>query len=127
MGHIRDTACIFARNLTLLALYTFPFKIYDLRAITDFTYVRVGGSINPRTQTHNALDSPRYHALRIGPFADVYEWLTSSHLEKGDYTAALASAERANEIFVGWGRPYGHYARVLAGLNRRWAFLTVCC
>eukprot|EP00904_Undaria_pinnatifida_P000652 jgi/Undpi1/10588/HiC_scaffold_29.g13038.m1 len=61
----------------------------------------------------------KYHALRIGPFADVYEWLTASHLEKGDYTAALASAERANEIFVGWGRPYGHYAKVLAGMDRR--------
>lgn len=61
----------------------------------------------------------RYHALRIGPFADVYEWLTASHLEKGDTTAALASAEKANEIFVGWGRPYGHYARVLAGMDRR--------
>ena len=65
-------------------------------------------------------DHNRYHALRIGPFADVYEWLTASHLEKGDYTAALASAEKANEIFVGWGRPYGHYARVLAGMNRRY-------
>ena len=64
--------------------------------------------------------SLRYHALRIGPFPDVYEWLTSSHLEKGDFTASLASAERANEIFVGWGRPYGHYARVLAGMDRRW-------
>ncbi|CAN0342154.1 unnamed protein product, partial [Hapterophycus canaliculatus] len=61
----------------------------------------------------------KYHALRVGPFADVYEWLTASHLEKGDNTAALASAERANEIFVGWGRPYGHYARVLAKMDRR--------
>ncbi|CAM9275876.1 unnamed protein product [Scytosiphon promiscuus] len=61
----------------------------------------------------------RYHALRVGPFADVYEWLTASHLEKGDNTAALASAERANEIFVGWGRPYGHYSRVLSKMDRR--------
>ncbi|CAM9282964.1 unnamed protein product [Ascophyllum nodosum] len=61
----------------------------------------------------------KYHALRIGPFADVYEWLTASHLEREDYTSALASAERANEIFVGWGRPYGHYARVLDRMDRR--------
>ncbi|CAB1096368.1 unnamed protein product [Ectocarpus sp. CCAP 1310/34] len=61
----------------------------------------------------------KYLALRVGAFADVYEWLTASHLEKGDSTAALASAEKANEIFVGWGRPYGHYARVLAKMDRR--------
>ncbi|CAM9289188.1 unnamed protein product [Discosporangium mesarthrocarpum] len=60
----------------------------------------------------------RYNALRIGAFADVYEWLTAQHLDKGDVTAALSCAERANDLFVGWGRPYGYYARTLGSLGK---------
>ncbi|CAM9460067.1 unnamed protein product, partial [Phaeothamnion confervicola] len=61
----------------------------------------------------------RYLLLRVGPFPDAYEWLVQQHISKGDELSALAAAERANELFRGWGRPYGSYARLLAAVGSR--------
>ncbi|CAM9818110.1 unnamed protein product [Chrysoparadoxa australica] len=61
----------------------------------------------------------RYQALRNAPFPDIYEWLAQQHLEKGDVISALATCEKANETFTGWGAAYGFYARVLSQAGDR--------
>jgi hypothetical protein len=54
----------------------------------------------------------RYQLLKVAAFPDIYKWLVSSHLSKSDNISALATAEKFNEVFLGWGHPYAHYAQV---------------
>jgi hypothetical protein len=61
----------------------------------------------------------KYQLLRVGPFPDIYENLVQGHLAKSDIISALSAAEKANEVFQGWGRSYGFYARVLHSMGGR--------
>jgi hypothetical protein len=54
----------------------------------------------------------RYQLLKVAAFPDIYKWLVNSHLSKSDNISALATAEKFNEVFLGWGHPYAHYAQV---------------
>eukprot|EP00640_Fibrocapsa_japonica_P000072 CAMPEP_0113936164 /NCGR_PEP_ID=MMETSP1339-20121228/3130_1 /TAXON_ID=94617 /ORGANISM="Fibrocapsa japonica" /LENGTH=375 /DNA_ID=CAMNT_0000938533 /DNA_START=56 /DNA_END=1183 /DNA_ORIENTATION=+ /assembly_acc=CAM_ASM_000762 len=61
----------------------------------------------------------KYLLLRVGPFPDVFEQLALDHRSKGSDQSALVAAERANEVFKGWARPYSFYASLLHEIGGR--------
>lgn len=68
---------------------------------------------------------PHSHTLtslcdtQVGAFPDVYEFLTDSHLGKGDQQSALVTSEKAYNVFKGWGQPYMQYCKLLQNMKGR--------
>lgn len=62
-----------------------------------------------------------YLIKQVGPFPDVCEALSQSHLARKDETSALVASEwyMRNNFFPGWARPYEYAAELMASLKSR--------
>ena len=61
----------------------------------------------------------KFVLLRVGPFPDLYQAMSSQHTAKGDESSALIAAEAANGKFNGFGSSYLSYARLLSTFPNR--------
>lgn len=59
-----------------------------------------------------------YFLLKVGVPSSFFEELVQGHLERGDETAAMVTAERACSIAPGWGRPHAVRAKLLLQLMK---------
>jgi hypothetical protein len=61
----------------------------------------------------------KYVLLRVGPFPDLYQNLSSQHLGKGDVQAALIAAESSSGKLPGFASTFLSYAKLLQSLPNR--------
>jgi hypothetical protein len=59
----------------------------------------------------------KYILLRVGPFPDLYETMSNTHLSRGDEKSSLIAAEASNGKFGGFGSTFAFYAKLLASLS----------
>ncbi len=76
----------------------------------DMPYI--SGSVN---ELGYGLD--KYILLRVGPFPDLYETMSNTHLSRGDEKSSLIAAEASNGKFGGFGSTFAFYAKLLASLS----------
>lgn len=55
----------------------------------------------------------KYCLLRVGPFPDLYQEMSLTHLSKGDESSSLIAAEAANGKFTGFASTFRFYAEML--------------
>ena len=55
----------------------------------------------------------KYCLLRVGPFPDLYQEMSMTHLTKGDESSSLIAAEAANGKFTGFASTFRFYAEML--------------
>jgi hypothetical protein len=61
----------------------------------------------------------KYVLLRVGPFPDLYQSVSSQHLSKGDVQAALIAAESSSGKLTGFASTFLSYAKLLQSLPNR--------
>ena len=64
------------------------------------------------------LPLPAYFLLKVGVPTTFFNELIAAHLERGDETAAMVTAERACNDAPGWGRPHVLRTQLLLKLNK---------
>lgn len=64
------------------------------------------------------LPLPAYFLLKVGVPTSFFEDLIDGHMERGDETAAMVTAERACSAALGWGRPHAIRTKLLIRLGK---------
>lgn len=64
------------------------------------------------------LPLPAYFLLKVGVPTSFFDELIRGHMERGDETAAMVTAERACSAAHGWGRPHVMRTKLLIELNK---------
>ncbi len=61
----------------------------------------------------------KYVLLRVGPFPDLYEEMSTNHAARGDEASSIIAAEASNGKFTGFGSTFRFYAQLLNSLPQR--------
>ena len=61
----------------------------------------------------------KYILLRVGPFPDLYEEMSSQHAARNDESSSLIAAEASNGKFTGFGSTFRFYAELLNSFPNR--------
>jgi hypothetical protein len=79
---------------------------------------RPGVLYQPGDRARSGLPLNAYLLLRVGESHSFFDELVDLHLERGDKTAALVTADRACRVAEGWGRPQASRALLLEKLGQ---------
>jgi hypothetical protein len=66
----------------------------------------------------SGLPLPAYFLLKVGVPTSFFEELIRGHMDRGDETAAMVTAEKACNAAPGWGRPHVMRTKLLIELNK---------
>jgi hypothetical protein len=63
--------------------------------------------------------SAKFCLLRVGPFPDLYEEMSSQHSKRNDEPSSLIAAEASNSKFTGFASTFKFYAELLSSFPNR--------
>lgn len=95
-----------------------PQRAGIIAAAGEATLAASGKPYTAGELAESRLRLPQFLLMRVGPFADAWEDLAWSQLEKGDTTAALVAGERASALNPGWGCTLYLQSRLMEKLGR---------